>query len=296
MIQENVDGRIRILNERDSEEIRRFTKDLCESGYIQYLLEYHRKHPERTIPFVFEGKSQIKAICFFHYSNDRDGWLMGMRVKKEYQRGGIIAVQFTDKMATYAREKGLEWIGLNTSFRNKSVQKICKRLQFVRNGAYHIFEFNIIILKLLKQTNTFNLCEVTEKNKIENYFKKRRIGRYLFVIDPAFIWIRLTDSILKKTIEKRSFYFYRNRIIAIQKWGRNIVFNSFGKWSFIEYVDFLAQLYKELPEGAKGRIIFCVRKGDSNGINQLYNKLASPVTLEKGDVERSLWYLYGKYL
>ncbi|GAJ21791.1 unnamed protein product, partial [marine sediment metagenome] len=66
----------------------------------------HKDHPERTIPFVFEEGKVIKAICFFHLSTEEDGWLMGMRVKKEYQKRGIAKI-FTKEMIDFAEEKGL---------------------------------------------------------------------------------------------------------------------------------------------------------------------------------------------
>ena len=295
MLREDVDKRIRVYKEENLEEILSFTKGLYESGYIPYLLDYHKDHPERTIPFVFEEGKVIKAICFFHLSTEEDGWLMGMRVKKEYQKRGIAKI-FTKEMIDFAEEKGLSWIGLNTSFKNRSVHNICKSLKFERYEAYNIYEFRPVVLKRLKQKRTFELIEVKKKDELERYFRKREIRRLLFVIDPGFTWIRITDTVLNELLSGKNFYQYNKNLISLQRWGENIVFNVFGKYNLSEYEDFLVQLYKEYPEKSKGRIIFCVRKADGRGISQLFSAIATQAAIKKCDVERSDWYVYGKSL
>jgi GNAT superfamily N-acetyltransferase len=295
VLQGGVDRRIRIYRKGDRDEIIAFTKDMYAPNYVSFLLEYHEKHGKRTIPFVYEEKDEIQAICFFHICNEEDGWLMGMRVKKGFQRSGIASV-FTRELVDYARKQRLTWLGLNTSFRNRSVHHICKRLEFERNEAYYIYEFNPQILDRLKQTNEIVLDAIVDVDAVDHHLKRKRIKKYLFVVDPGFIWIRLTDNIAKELLNMQGFHFYNGKIVSLQRWGEFLTFNFFENHAFIEHVDFFAQLYKEYPDPSKGRIIACVRKKDSKGIDELYEKLATPKAIEQGDVEKSDWYLYSKFL
>jgi GNAT superfamily N-acetyltransferase len=290
-----VDKRIRTYRKGDKEQILAFTKDMYAPGYVSFLLDFHEKHKKRTLAFVFEEGNEISAICFFHVCNEEDGWLMGMRVKKRYQKKGIATV-FTEELANFARKQKLSWLGLNTSFKNKSVHDICKRLGFERNEAYYIYEFDPKILKRLKQTNEIALEAVNDVDEANRYIKRRRIKRYLFVVDPGYIWIRLTDNSIKELINLQGLHYYNGKLVSLQRWGEFLTFNFFGNHGFIEHVDFLAQLYREYPDPSKGRIIYCVRRKDNRGINQIYEKLATPKALEKWDVEKSDWYLYSKFL
>ena len=295
MIERDVDKREGVFKPRDLKEVLAFTKGLFAPGYIRYLLDYHKTHPERTIPLVFRENKVIKAICFFHFSTKEDGWLMGMRVRKDYQRKGI-ATTFTEMMLDYAGERGLSWIGLNTSFKNTSVHNISRRLEFVKHEAYYIYEFNPNVLKNIKQRKAIRLIEINIENTIEDYLKKGKIKKLLFVLDPGFIWIRITNNILSKLILEKNLYFYNNKLISLHKWGENIVFNILGKYNLSEYENFLAQFIKEYPEKSKGRIFFCIRKKDIRGISQLYNKISKQGDLKKYDIEKSDWLVYGKFL
>lgn len=290
-----MDKRIREYRKQDKEEILAFTKDMYAPNYVAFLLDFHEKHKKRTLPFVFEESGEIKAVCFFHICNEEDGWLMGMRVKKEFQRSGIATV-FTEGLTRYARKQKLTWLGLNTSFKNRSVHGICKRLGFERNDAYYIYEFNPKILKRLKQTNEISLDTVGDVNEANRYIKRKRIKKYLFVVDPGFIWIRLTENCIKELINLQGLHYYNGKLISMQRWGEFLTFNFMGNLGFIEHVDFLAQLYREYPDPSKGRIIYSIRRRDNRGINQLYEKLATPKALEQWDVEKSDWYLYSKLL
>lgn len=295
MLKENVDKRIRVYSSGDSKEILMFTKDLYESGYISYLLNYHKKNPKRTIPFILEDKKMIKAICFFHFSNEVDGWLMGMRVRKEYQKGGIASL-FTEELVSYAKANRLEWIGLNTSFKNKSVHRICKSLEFDRYDAYYIIEFSPHILKTLRQRGEVELDGALQMHEVVEYFNINRIKRFLFVIDPGFIWIQLTDNILDSLIKHKSIYWYKNKLVILQRWSEFLVFNFFGKLTYIEFVNFLAQLYKEFPKEPKGRIACCIRKSEMRGMNQLLSKIPESKIGRDKEVELSDWFLFGKSL
>lgn len=287
--------RVRTYRKEDKEEILAFTKDMYAPNYMSFLLDFHEKHQKRTIPFVYVDGNEIRAVCIFHFCNDEDGWLMGMRVKKEFQKSGI-ATEFTEELIRFARDRKLTWLGLNTSFKNRSVHNICKRLGFERNGAYYIYEFNPAILKRLKQSHGITLDAVEDVEEANKWFKRKRAKQYLFVVDPGFIWIRLTDNIIKQLLNLQGLHYYQGKMVSMQRWGEFLTFNFFGDHGFIDHVDFLAQLYREYPDPSKGRIIYCVRKGHSKGIDELYGKLATPKALEKWDVEKSDWYLYGRDL
>jgi len=220
---------------------------------------------------------------------------MGMRVRKEYQRKGI-ATTFTETMLDYAEERGLSWIGLNTSFKNTSVHYISRRLKFVKHEAYYIYEFNPDILKNIKQRKAIKLIEINTEITIEDYLKKGKIKKLLFVLDPGFIWIRITNDVLSKLILEKNLYFYNNKLISLHKWGKNIVFNIFGNYNLSEYENFLSQFIKEYPEKSKGRILFCIRKKDIRGISQLYNKISKQGDLKEYDIEKSDWFVYGRFL
>ncbi|TES92378.1 MAG: hypothetical protein E3J87_05525, partial [Candidatus Cloacimonadota bacterium] len=283
-----MDKRIRVYKEKDLNEILAFTKTLYASGYVPYLLDYHKKHPERTIPFVFEEKKVLKALCFFHFSTRDDGWLMGMRVRKECQKSGVATI-FTRELVEYSEKKGLSWIGLNTSFKNRSVHHICKRLNLKRYEAYYIYEFNLDMLKKLKQKKSIDLIEFNKKDEVNEYLNKKKIKRLLFVLDPGFIWTRITDTALNNLTSGKNLYLYNKKLISLQRWGKNIVFNIFGNYRLSEYEELLAQLYREIPENSKGRIILCVRRADDKGILKLYNKIETPDAIKNYDVERSDW-------
>jgi GNAT superfamily N-acetyltransferase len=295
VLQGVVDKRIRIYRKEDKDDILAFTKGMYAPGYISFLLDFHEKQKKRTLPFVFEERGEIRAVCFFHYCNDEDGWLMGMRVKKKYQKSGI-ATLFTEELTGFARKQKLTWLGLNTSFKNRSVHNICKRLGFERNEAYYIYEFNPEILKRLSQSNQITLDAVDDGETVDRYFKKGRVKGFLFVVDPGYIWIRLTENVIKELINMQGLHYYNGRMVSIQGWGKFLTFNFFGNHGFSEHVDFLAQLYKEYADPPKGRIVYCVRKKESKGIDQIYEKLATPKALEQWDVEKSNWYLYSRYL
>jgi RimJ/RimL family protein N-acetyltransferase len=280
---------------QDREQILAFTKDMYAPHYVSFLLDFHEKHKKRTLPFVFEEGGEIRAVCFFHLCNDDDGWLMGMRVKKKYQKGGI-ATEFTEELTRFARKQKLSWLGLNTSFKNRSVHAICKRLGFKRNEAYYIYEFDPKILKRLTQTNEIALEEMSDMDEAQRHIRKKRIKEYLFIVDPGFIWIRLRENTIKELINLQGLHLFNGKLVSLQRWGEFLTFNFFKEHGFIEHVDFLAQLYKEYPDPSRGRIIYCVRRRDSKGIEKLYQKLATPKALEKWDVEKSDWYLYSKYL
>lgn len=284
-----------MYRKQDKAEIIEFTKDMYAPGYVSFLLDFHEKHRKRTVPFVFEEKGEMRAVCFFHRSNEEDGWLMGMRVKRGFQRRGIATV-FTRELETYAREQGLSWLGLNTSFKNRSVHGICKRLGFERNEAYYIYEFDPRILKRLKQKNRITLERVEDVDAVERYLKRRNIKRYLFVVDPGYSWIRFRENTIKELINMQGLHFYYRKLISLQRWEEYLTFNFFGSHGFVEHVDLLAQLYREYPDPSKGRIAYCVRKRDSKGIDQLYEKLATPKALGREEVEKSDWYLYSKFL
>ena len=290
-----MDKRIRKYRKEDRDEIIAFTKDMYAPGYVSFLLDFHEKNQERTIPYIYEDGNEIRALCFFHYCNEEDAWLMGMRVKEQYQRSGIATV-FTEELTRFAKEQKLTWIGLNTSFKNRSVHNICKRLGFERNEAYYIYEFNPKILKLLRQTNEIALDAVADVDEMKRYLKQRRIRKYLFVVDPGYTWMRLTDNSIKELVNMQGLHYYNGKVISLQRWGEFLTFNFFGNYGFVEHVDFLAQLYREYPDPSKGRITYCVRKRDRKGIDELYGKLATPKTIERWDVEISDWYLYSKYL
>jgi GNAT superfamily N-acetyltransferase len=295
MLKECVDKRIRIYRKQDKDEILGFTKDMYAPGFVSFLLNFHEKHRKRTVPFIFEEKGEMRAICFFHRSNEEDGWLMGMRVKRKFQRSGIATV-FTRELESYARKQGLSWLGLNTSFKNRSVHGICKRLGFERNEAYYTYVFDPKILKRLKQTNRITLERVEDIDTAERYLKRRRIKRYLFVVDPGYIWIRLRQNTIKELINLQGLHFYNGKLLALQRWGEFLTFNFFGGHGFVEHVDLLSQLYREYPDPSKGRIAYCVRKREAKGIDQLYGEIATAKAVKKEYVEKSDWYLYSKFL
>ncbi len=284
-----------MYSKKDKAEILGFTKDMYAPGYVSFLLDFHEKNRMRTVPFVFEEKGEMRAICFFHRSNEEDGWLMGMRVKRKFQRSGIATI-FTEELVRYARKQGLRWMGLNTSFQNRSVHGICKRLGFERNGAYSIYEFDPKILKRLKQTRRIALERVHDVDIAEGQLRRRNMKPYLFVVDPGYIWIRLRENTIKELINLQGLHLYNGKLVALQRWGEYLTFNFFRSHGFIEHVDLLSQLFREYPDPSKGRIAYCVQKKDSKGIDQLYEKLATPKALEREYVEKSDWYLYSKFL
>jgi hypothetical protein len=290
-----MDTNIRILKEKDKKEISTFVKGLYETGYLSSLLQYHKKRPQRTIPFVYEDGNIIKAFCFFHFSNKESGWISGMRVKKQCQKSGI-PTKFTRNIIEYATKKHLLWVGINTSLKNKSVQRICKKLKFTRYDAYSIYMFKPLSLKNLTQRKLFQLPQIKEKKSIDEYFSKRKFAKLLFIIDPVFCWIRLSSNLENSLITKGNCYRYNKKIIIMQRWGENAVFNIFGNYKASEYEDFLAQLYKEYRVKSKGNLLFCVSKRAERGMKRIYSKISNEVTPYSGEIQRSCWYVYGKFL
>ena len=287
--------KIRLYKNKDKNEVITFAKDLYESGYIPNLLNAYRKNPEKTIPFVFEENGTIKGISFLHISTNEDGWLMGMRVKKQFQKAGV-AITFTEEMIGYAKGIGLKWVGFNTTPTNKSIKRLTKKLKFTKMETYQIFEFNVYTLKQIPQKKTIKLYDISKEDKVKNYLGKRKLKRLYFTINPGFIWFRITDQTLKNLIVEKNFYVYNNDLVSFQRAGSYIIVNVFGRYNLNEYSNFLSEFYMEYPKNAKGIIILCVRQKNAAPLKKVYNMISSSLYAVKRDVLTSTFVVYGKSL
>ena len=130
---------IRLVSDSDKDFVLSYTSKTWEWGdYIGYVWDKWINDKNGQFVAIDVGGKAV-AVCHMDVIEGNIAWLEGMRVHPDYRNKGFASI-LTSYCINIAKERGLSYVMLVTSSRNKPAQRVAEKLGFSVMARYTNFK------------------------------------------------------------------------------------------------------------------------------------------------------------